>query len=236
MGAIVRWLDRALYSDYGDNWDDTRFRALVVKHLRPQHVVLDLGAGAGIVAQMNFRGLVARTCGIDPDERVLRNPHLDQGMVATGEAIPYPDAYFDAVVCDNVLEHLRQPLGVLAEVARVLRPGGLFLAKTPNRAHYVAIGARFTPHWFHRLYNRWRGRRSDDTFPTVYRANTARAVRTLASAAGLSMEGISFLDGRPEYLRVSCVTYVFGWLYERLVTSRLAWLRPVMIVALRKPA
>jgi len=35
---------------------------------------LDLGAGAGIVSQMNFKGIASRVCGIDPDERVLSNP------------------------------------------------------------------------------------------------------------------------------------------------------------------
>ena len=104
--------------------------------------MLDLGAGAGIVPEMNFKGHARRVCGVDPDPRVADNPHLDEGREGVGESIPYPDASFDVVVSDNVFEHLDNPLAVFREVHRVLRPGGLLLAKTPNRWHYVAIGAR----------------------------------------------------------------------------------------------
>jgi hypothetical protein len=41
----VEKLDRLLYPDYGDNWDDSLFHERVLAHLRPQHVVLDLGPG-----------------------------------------------------------------------------------------------------------------------------------------------------------------------------------------------
>ena len=50
-----------------------------------------------------------------------------------GEALPYGDAGFDAVVCVDVLEHVADLHKVLAEVARTLRPGGLFLFDTINR-------------------------------------------------------------------------------------------------------
>jgi 2-polyprenyl-6-hydroxyphenyl methylase/3-demethylubiquinone-9 3-methyltransferase len=53
--------------------------------------------------------------------------------VGVGEALPYPDGAFDAVVCVDVLEHVSDLARVLAEVARVLRPGGLFLYDTINR-------------------------------------------------------------------------------------------------------
>jgi ubiquinone/menaquinone biosynthesis C-methylase UbiE len=99
---------------------------------------------------MNFRGLVARVCGIDPDPRVGANPYLDEGKVAVGEDIPYPDTNFDIVFADNVLEHLQNPSLVFQEVARILKPGGLFLVKTPNKLHYMplmaCIGQRFFGH------------------------------------------------------------------------------------------
>ena len=54
-------------------------------------------------------------------------------MSVSGEALPYPDACFDVVVCVDVLEHVQDLARVLAEVSRCLRPGGLFLFDTINR-------------------------------------------------------------------------------------------------------
>jgi SAM-dependent methyltransferase len=238
VSGLVAWLDERLYPGFERNWDDRLFRARIEAHLGDGGLdLLDLGAGAGIVTQMDFRGRARRVCGIDPDPRVTANPHLDEGKVGIGESIPYPDASFDLVFADNVLEHLPEPQTVLAEVARVLRPGGVFLAKTPNATHYMPLIARLTPHGFHQWINRRRGRAADDTFPTRYLANTPSAIRRLAQAAGLGVEHIELIEGRPEYLRMTAPTYLLGWLYERAVnlTPALAGLRILMIVVLRKP-
>ena len=83
----------------------------------------------------------ANVTGIDPAAQAIaaaaaRAKHMDQTIqydVGVGENLPYPDDYFDAVVCVDVLEHVTDLTEVLAEVARVLKPGGLFLYDTINR-------------------------------------------------------------------------------------------------------
>ncbi|MFZ1829325.1 MAG: class I SAM-dependent methyltransferase [Candidatus Competibacteraceae bacterium] len=135
MTTLIEKLDQTLYPTYARNWDDQLFRERILQRLTPTAVILDLGAGAGIVQQMNFRGLAARVCGVDLDPRVIDNPMLDEGKIADAGGIPYPDATFDLVFADNVLEHLPDPLAVFREIARVLKPGGVFLFKTPNKTH-----------------------------------------------------------------------------------------------------
>ena len=235
--SIVNQIDQHCYQKFQNYWDDTLFREAILDHLKPDMQVLDMGAGAGIVSQMNFRGVARKVCGLDPDSRVSQNPNLDEGKQGIGEAIPYPDESFDLVFADNVLEHLETPQVVFDEVARVLKPGGVFLGKTPNRHHYMSLVARMTPFWFHRWFNRTRGRKEADTFPTRYRANTPADLQRLARGAGLTTGSIRLVEGRPEYLRFSAVTYMLGLAYERFVnvSEVLAPFRILIIAVFRKP-
>jgi 2-polyprenyl-6-hydroxyphenyl methylase/3-demethylubiquinone-9 3-methyltransferase len=83
----------------------------------------------------------AHVTGIDPAAAaidVARAHARESGLrigydVGVGEAMSYDDASFDAVVCVDVLEHVADLHKVLSEVARVLRPGGMFLFDTINR-------------------------------------------------------------------------------------------------------
>ena len=145
---------------------------------------------------------------------------------------------FDLVLADNVLEHLVEPTNIFREIWRVLKPGGLFFFKTPNKWHYMPTVARWTPHSFHQLINARRGRASDDTFPTVYRANTVRDITRLAADTGFEAVKIERIEGRPEYLRMTAPTYLTGLVYERLVNSTplLAPLRVILVGQLRKLA
>lgn len=234
--TAVAWMDRTLYPNHPDEWDEWAFRERILAHVRPDSVMLDLGAGAGVVGQMNFRGAGAHICGIDPDPRVKENLYLDEARIGSGENIPYPDNSFDIVFSCNVLEHLADPAAVFKEVHRVLKPGGVYLVKTPNRWHYVAMLATLTPLWFHRLVKRRMGRDDADTFPTLYRANSRRALQRLAQESSLSLASFERTEGRPEYLRRNPVTYVFGWLYERSVNllPGLHRFRVVILAEMRK--
>ena len=236
MARIRDRLDRLWYPDAPDNWDDIALRDKVLSVLKPEMHILDLGAGAGIVEQMNFRGQCARVCGVDLDPRVMENPWLDDAKVSDAGEIPYPDSSFDLVLADNVMEHLAKPEEVLNEVNRVLCPGGHLLFKTPNRSHYMPLIARMTPHWFHQYFNRKRGRDSEDTFPTLYRLNSRRQTQDLAAITGFEVVEITLLEGRPEYLRFTAVTYFLGMLYQRIVTHvpGLSGFRILLIAHLRK--
>lgn len=239
MSQATRWIDRVFFPKHGPNWDDEMFRSRILRHLDPRAVCLDYGAGRGNVAQMNFKGLAALVAGVDPESEVMSNPFLDDARLLdlSKNRIPYDDATFDVVFADNVIEHIQDPGQVLAEVCRVLKPGGSFLAKTPNRWHYMPTIARFTPMSFHRFYNRLRGRDVIDTFPTVYALNTRGDVERFAKKAGLLVESVQFVEGRPEYLRINALTYLFGLAYERTVNALALFepLRCVMFIELRKP-
>jgi 2-polyprenyl-6-hydroxyphenyl methylase/3-demethylubiquinone-9 3-methyltransferase len=102
--------------------------------------VLDVGCAGGFMAEaLDERGAIVT--GIDPAEEAIaaaraharqngRNITYDVGV---GEALPYGDGSFDAVVCVDVLEHVSDLNKTIQEIARVLKPGGLFLFDTINR-------------------------------------------------------------------------------------------------------
>jgi 2-polyprenyl-6-hydroxyphenyl methylase/3-demethylubiquinone-9 3-methyltransferase len=143
-----------IYDDAAAQWwsDDLRW-VRTLKNLVPARLkffdrhmdwsgkqVLDLGCAGGFMSEaIAQRG--AQVTGIDPAKEAIaagRSHAAQSGLdirydTGVGEALPYDDAAFDAVVCVDVLEHVSDLQQVLHEVARVLKPGGLFLFDTINR-------------------------------------------------------------------------------------------------------
>jgi SAM-dependent methyltransferase len=68
-------------------------------------------------------------------------------IAAAGEHLPFADASFDVVLCDNVVDHAESPAGIVGELVRILKPGGL-LYFTVNVHHPVyAIAAGVHSRW-----------------------------------------------------------------------------------------
>ena len=120
--------------------------------------VLELGVGGGLNLAFYDPAKVTRVTGIDPSPE-LRDIALDaphdpalQVRVVSGEAeaLPFPDHSFDSVVCTFTLCSVRDPGRALAEVSRVLKPGGQFyfcehgLSPEPDVARWQR---RLDPHW-----------------------------------------------------------------------------------------
>ena len=146
--------DLTIYDKVADRWWSDGIRWVrTLKNLVPgrlkwfdQHIdwqgkdVLDLGCAGGFMAEaLAERG--AHVTGIDPASDAIdaARDHARAGKlriaydVGVGEALPYDDASFDAVVCVDVLEHVADLHRVLSEIARTMRPGGLLLFDTINR-------------------------------------------------------------------------------------------------------
>ncbi len=101
---------------------------------------LEVGSGGGYISEEIARMGFGMT-GVDPSERSIKAAaeHAAAAGLAiryeqgSGESLPYPDGAFDAVFCCDVLEHVRDLPKVVAEIARVLKPGGVFIYDTINR-------------------------------------------------------------------------------------------------------
>lgn len=236
MANVTEWLDQVFYPKDNKNWDDALFRLAVRRYLVPTAEILEIGASRGALPHVDFRKDVRRIVGIDPNPMVLGNPYLHEAHVGIAEDMPFQRSTFDVVYANNVLEHVERPDRLFSEVQRVLRKNGVFIVKTPNKYHYAPFIARMTSLAFHRRYNQLRGRKLDDTYPTLYRINSEASIRAIADRVGLTVEYIDLIERRPEYTRLFSPLYACGILYERIVNSSELFrnLRLVMIAAFRK--
>jgi SAM-dependent methyltransferase len=210
--------------------------------LEPQMTVVDLGAGRGVSLLgpdtyarrlMTLQGKVKHVVGIDVDDAVAEHPRLDEWhVVPIGSPYPLPDASVDVVVANWVLEHVADPAGFVSEIGRVLRPGGWFCARTPNRWSYVGIAANLIPNRLHTaiMGRLWPERSEQDVFPTVYRMNTPGALRRWFPDGGWHNASYS-ANPTPKYHGNNAALFGLVGLYQTLMPSPL---RTDMMVFMQK--
>jgi SAM-dependent methyltransferase len=147
--------------------------------------VLDVGCGDGHFATIAFDQPL--DVGLDPWGGPIRQAARLGGyrwiVQADGACMPFPDGFFSSGLSNSVLEHIPHIDDVLAETARVLKPGALFLFCVPNpayltdlsipeilrRARLENLADKYTE-WFRRIS---RVEHADD--PQVWEARLNRA-------------------------------------------------------------
>jgi len=121
----------------------------------PAGRILDWGCGFGQVSDLLLaRGLNVTSFDYDEagdDVRSLEHfPHVSVRYSPEPVKLPYQDGEFDAALSCGVLEHVPDPAGSLAELARVLRPGGtLYVYKLANRRSYLERIAKRMGMYYH---------------------------------------------------------------------------------------
>ena len=132
--------------DWRDTWWDEDFLTMMARtwRLGAVHDALDVGCGVGHWGQRLLPHMdpSATLVGVDAEQTWVTGAEAratDRGLgdrcsyrVASAQRLPWPDDSFDFVTCQTLLMHVPEPLDVVREMVRVLRPGGLFLAAEPN--------------------------------------------------------------------------------------------------------
>jgi SAM-dependent methyltransferase len=112
--------------------------------------ILDIGCGLGTYVR-RFSDFTSRACGIDIDRaRLVRGAGAGVGGLglAVSESLPFRDEAFDAVLLNEVIEHVRNDRETLRDALRVTRRGGHVLVFCPNRfypfeTHGVYLGKKY---------------------------------------------------------------------------------------------
>lgn len=122
-------------------------------HIQTGSRCLDVGCGDGSSVGP---WLLARKCtymGVDISQNAIQkaaSSGLQAKLIKDASSLPFPDDSFDAALCLEVLEHLFEPHLALAEMLRVLKPGGVLVTTVPNVAYWrrrldLALLGRWNP-------------------------------------------------------------------------------------------
>ena len=135
---------QALWADVeGDNAHDALWRLLSAE---PLGDVLEVGGGQGELAQRLQDELGTPVAYVDQSERMAelaRARGIRDARVADVQALPFADASFDTVIAAWMLYHVADLDRGLAEIARVLRPGGRLVAVTNSLRHISELRELF---------------------------------------------------------------------------------------------
>jgi ubiquinone/menaquinone biosynthesis C-methylase UbiE len=188
---------RAAYDDWhtpiaADEAVESPWHRLVRRHLDPARDLagkraLEIGCGRGSLA----RWLVARDTpparlvAADFSSTAVRKARGASGAAAIDwqicdiQALPFATASFDTVISCETVEHLPDPARAVAELARVLKPGGRLLLTTPNYLNAMGL---------YRVYLRLTGRRYTETGQPLNRFTLLPRTRGWMRRAGLRVE------------------------------------------------
>ncbi|HEX5445189.1 MAG TPA: class I SAM-dependent methyltransferase [Pirellulales bacterium] len=162
--------------------------------LRGARAILDVGSGAGQIAKhlLKYADHDARItcCDLSPEmlrraRNRLKNP-LPSHVAADLSRLPFADESFDCITCGYVLEHLPDARLGLAELSRVMRPGGRMLLLTTEDNFSGAWTSRF---WCCRTYNRQELRRTSEELGMVWKQELwFTRMHKLLKAGGICVE------------------------------------------------
>lgn len=120
---------------YFDWHERPGYWADITRHFPPDAQVLDIGCGTGWLAEHfpNYTGIDGSDAAVQIAAERGRN--VIQGDV--DDPLPFAEETFDAVVMKDLLEHVADPVALVREARRVLRPSGLVFASSPDAQRWV---------------------------------------------------------------------------------------------------
>jgi|SRR5215471_3326607 len=174
----------------------------------------------------------ANVHGLDPDwQAIVRHRSIHRRVVGIIEALPYAAQSFDVVSANVVVEHLKYPGIAFAEVFRVLRPGGVFVFRTPSaRSYFVRVARRLPQELKLWLASRVIERRKvEDIYPAHYRVNTPEVLQEICKLVGFRRLNITITTTRGVLGRFPRLNRI-----ERLMAKRFSAAEGTLLVEAQK--
>ena len=207
--------------------------------LRDDSAVLDIGCGRTAPNLSRLKAPGRTLHGIDVIDFTVDDPalHLVRNDVRAMTSIA--SSSIDLAYSRAVMEHLEEPEAAYAEIARVLKPGGVYVFTTPSIYDYGSLAALLISNRFHaRIVTATEGRAGEDVFPTVFGSNSRAAITRQARAAGLAVRELEYIGQYPGYLVFNRALFWLGSMYQKAI-EKFALTRPLqgwIHCVLEKPA
>jgi 2-polyprenyl-3-methyl-5-hydroxy-6-metoxy-1,4-benzoquinol methylase len=130
----------------GVRMEMSKLNYMYLGNLKPG-LLLDVGCGGGLLLD-RMRSIGWKVMGVEVDPLAANEAKNNFGLqvhVGSLDEAGYPDGIFDAVTMSHVIEHVHDPVALLRECRRVLKPGGILVVVTPNIKSY--LHERFKKSW-----------------------------------------------------------------------------------------
>ena len=139
--------------DHSSQYYDKRYSGLgmayhketiswLMKHAKLK--VLDAGCGTGIISEL-YKDVYLDITGVDVSTEMLKK-HPGKYIHCSVSEMPFPDGYFDFIVCRSLLHHLPYPYPAVKEMHRVLKPSGRIALWETNKSALAQMVRKRTQH------------------------------------------------------------------------------------------
>ena len=189
------------------------FTDIILENVARKPYWLDIGAGPNILIDEQRGSEFAVGLDIEKPERIAIPPDSAY-CIAQSELLPFKERCFDYVTSRYTFEHLREPHITMREVARVLKPGGVFALQTSNKNNPFILLSRMIPFALKkRIYPYLFKDNPSGTFKTHYKMNTPRALPVAIDC--LKLQKLIMVE---DLLRHNAVLFFLSDLIYRIMT------------------
>lgn len=210
----------------------------ILERLKPGATVLDIGCGRTAPNLSQLIGKAEKLYGIDVVDFTIDDPRMQLFANDVRDMKDIPSNSVDLAYSRAVMEHLEEPERAYAEIARVLKPGGVYVFTTPSIYDYGSIAALLIPNRFHaKIVSATEGRAGEDVFPTVFGSNSRRAITRHAAQVRLGVDHFAYIGQYPSYLVFNRVLFWLGSIYQKVI-EKFALTQPLqgwIFCTLKKP-
>ena len=210
---------------------------ILESYAQPHSEILEIGSGSGRGKQNTRYPRVQKIVGLDLDDRVLKNPFLDEAFNISATQIleKMPNVKFDIIYSQMVAEHIENGEEFISSQLRRLKDKGVLIHSTVSKYYWTSLINSLVPenikNWL--IKELGSGRESDDVFPAHYTLNSKHQIEKICNECNAEFKIIR-QDEPPGYLQRSFILMLIYTMVHKPLQFVFAAIRPTFIFIVSK--